>query len=188
MLKALIEGEAGIETLSIERPSLHEAFVELVGAQGAAQHAEIEAGGSSRRGGAMSHIWRVAWTIARRDYVAAVFSRLFLIFVLLPLIFAGVGGAFGAVGADRPTATRQRPGAERRGGAAIPASTMRSPPRASACSTGSMASDLPPLVERTGKARAARAATAWSAVRRRSARSAAHRCRRPMRPTNCADR
>jgi ABC-2 type transport system ATP-binding protein len=31
VLKALIAGEAGIETLSIERPSLHEAFVALVG-------------------------------------------------------------------------------------------------------------------------------------------------------------
>ena len=33
ILKALIAGEAGIETLSIERPSLHEAFVDLVGAE-----------------------------------------------------------------------------------------------------------------------------------------------------------
>jgi ABC-2 type transport system ATP-binding protein len=31
VLKALIEGGAGIEALSIERPSLHEAFVDLVG-------------------------------------------------------------------------------------------------------------------------------------------------------------
>jgi ABC-2 type transport system permease protein len=46
----------------------------------------------------VSHIWRVAWTIARRDYVAAVFSRLFLIFVLLPLIFGLIGGVFGAIG------------------------------------------------------------------------------------------
>jgi ABC-2 type transport system ATP-binding protein len=33
ILKVLIEGEAGIETLSIERPSLHEAFIDLVGAE-----------------------------------------------------------------------------------------------------------------------------------------------------------
>jgi ABC-2 type transport system ATP-binding protein len=31
LLAALIAGGAGIEALSIERPSLHEAFVELVG-------------------------------------------------------------------------------------------------------------------------------------------------------------
>jgi ABC-2 type transport system ATP-binding protein len=31
ILKALIDGEAGIESLSIERPSLHDAFVDLVG-------------------------------------------------------------------------------------------------------------------------------------------------------------
>jgi ABC-2 type transport system ATP-binding protein len=37
ILKALIAGEAGIETLSIERPSLHEAFVDLVGADSAAE-------------------------------------------------------------------------------------------------------------------------------------------------------
>jgi ABC-2 type transport system permease protein len=55
----------------------------------------------------MSHIWRVAWTIARRDYVAAVFSRLFLIFVLLPLIFAGIGGVFGAIGAQNSEAPRR---------------------------------------------------------------------------------
>ncbi|HEY0269564.1 MAG TPA: ATP-binding cassette domain-containing protein [Sphingomonas sp.] len=33
ILKALIDGEAGIDALSIERPSLHEAFVDLVGAE-----------------------------------------------------------------------------------------------------------------------------------------------------------
>jgi ABC-2 type transport system ATP-binding protein len=32
LLSALIEGEAGIETLSIERPGLHDAFVAIVGA------------------------------------------------------------------------------------------------------------------------------------------------------------
>jgi ABC-2 type transport system permease protein len=48
----------------------------------------------------MSHVLRVAWTIARRDYVAIVFSRLFLIFLLLPLVFFAVGGIFGAIGAQ----------------------------------------------------------------------------------------
>lgn len=32
LLSALIEGEAGIETLAIERPGLHDAFVDIVGA------------------------------------------------------------------------------------------------------------------------------------------------------------
>jgi ABC-2 type transport system ATP-binding protein len=31
LLKALIEGGAGIETLSIERPGLHDAFVAIAG-------------------------------------------------------------------------------------------------------------------------------------------------------------
>ena len=31
LLKALIEGKAGIETLSIERPGLHDAFVAIAG-------------------------------------------------------------------------------------------------------------------------------------------------------------
>ena len=36
MLKALIEGAAGIESLSIERPGLHDAFVAIAGAEAAA--------------------------------------------------------------------------------------------------------------------------------------------------------
>jgi ABC-2 type transport system ATP-binding protein len=36
LLKALIDGGAGIETLSIERPGLHEAFVAIAGAEAAA--------------------------------------------------------------------------------------------------------------------------------------------------------
>ena len=31
LLKALIDGHAGIETLAIERPGLHEAFVAIAG-------------------------------------------------------------------------------------------------------------------------------------------------------------
>lgn len=31
LLKALIDGEAGIETLSIERPGLHDAFIAIAG-------------------------------------------------------------------------------------------------------------------------------------------------------------
>lgn len=37
LLKALIDGGAGIETLAIERPGLHDAFVAIVGAKAAAE-------------------------------------------------------------------------------------------------------------------------------------------------------
>jgi ABC-2 type transport system ATP-binding protein len=37
LLKALMEGHAGIESLSIERPGLHDAFVAIAGAQAAAE-------------------------------------------------------------------------------------------------------------------------------------------------------
>jgi ABC-2 type transport system ATP-binding protein len=37
LLKALIDGEAGIETLAIERPGLHDAFVAIAGNQAAAE-------------------------------------------------------------------------------------------------------------------------------------------------------
>jgi ABC-2 type transport system ATP-binding protein len=39
LLKALIDGEAGIETLAIERPGLHDAFVAIAGDRAAAQMA-----------------------------------------------------------------------------------------------------------------------------------------------------
>ncbi len=56
----------------------------------------------------MSHPWRVAWTIARRDYVAAVFSRIFVLFLLLPVILAGLALAFGALGARGAEPPRDR--------------------------------------------------------------------------------
>ncbi len=37
LLKALMDGQAGIESLSIERPGLHDAFVAIAGAQAAAE-------------------------------------------------------------------------------------------------------------------------------------------------------
>ena len=37
LLKALIDGGAGIETLAIERPGLHDAFVAIAGNQAAAE-------------------------------------------------------------------------------------------------------------------------------------------------------
>jgi ABC-2 type transport system ATP-binding protein len=40
LLKALIDGGAGIETLAIERPGLHDAFVAIAGNKAAAEMAE----------------------------------------------------------------------------------------------------------------------------------------------------
>jgi ABC-2 type transport system ATP-binding protein len=40
LLKALIDGGAGIEALSIERPGLHDAFVAIAGEAAAAAMAE----------------------------------------------------------------------------------------------------------------------------------------------------
>ena len=44
LLKALIDGGAGIEELSIERPGLHDAFVAIAGEQAARELAESAAG------------------------------------------------------------------------------------------------------------------------------------------------
>jgi ABC-2 type transport system ATP-binding protein len=43
LLKALIDGGAGIETLAIERPGLHDAFVAIAGDQAAAAMREEKA-------------------------------------------------------------------------------------------------------------------------------------------------
>ena len=44
LLKALIDGKAGIETLAIERPGLHDAFVAIAGGDAAAAMGHAEAG------------------------------------------------------------------------------------------------------------------------------------------------
>jgi ABC-2 type transport system permease protein len=51
----------------------------------------------------MRHGLRAAWAIARRDYTAAVFSRLFLLFLVLPFLAAGLGGLFGTIGTHGDT-------------------------------------------------------------------------------------
>ena len=43
LLKALIDGGAGIEELSIERPGLHDAFVAIAGEEAAREMGESEA-------------------------------------------------------------------------------------------------------------------------------------------------
>ena len=42
LLKALIDGGAGIETLAIERPGLHDAFVAIAGDAAAAAMGDVE--------------------------------------------------------------------------------------------------------------------------------------------------
>jgi ABC-2 type transport system ATP-binding protein len=42
LLKALIDGGAGIETLAIERPGLHEAFVAIAGDAAAATMGHLD--------------------------------------------------------------------------------------------------------------------------------------------------
>ena len=41
LLKALIEGGAGIETLSIERPGLHDAFIAIAGEAAAREMGQL---------------------------------------------------------------------------------------------------------------------------------------------------
>ncbi|MET0270769.1 MAG: ABC transporter permease, partial [Sphingomonas sp.] len=80
----------------------------------------------------MSGIWRAAMVIARRDYVASVWSRTFLLFLFGPLLPIIAGLFFGALGtaADRQ-ATHPRvaviatPAEARATGAAWHALTMR---------------------------------------------------------------
>jgi ABC-2 type transport system ATP-binding protein len=46
LLKALIDGNAGIETLSIERPGLHDAFIAIAGESAAREMGQVSAEGS----------------------------------------------------------------------------------------------------------------------------------------------
>ena len=86
MLKALIDGGAGIEELSIERPGLHDAFVAIAGEQAAREMAESAAEGER----AMMGFFQSAYVIARRDFVATVWSRTFLFFLIGPLLIIGL--------------------------------------------------------------------------------------------------
>ena len=53
-------------------------------------------------------LWQAAWVIARRDFTAIVFSKVFLLFLIGPLFFLGISagggyvGAMAADGADEP--------------------------------------------------------------------------------------
>ena len=87
LLKALIDGGAGIETLAIERPGLHDAFVAIAGDTAAAAMGAGEA--------AMMRFLRSAFVIARRDFAATVLSKTFIFFLLGPLFPLLLGGVFG---------------------------------------------------------------------------------------------
>ena len=68
LLKALIDGGAGIEELSIERPGLHDAFVAIAGEAGGARDGRR----ASRWRSGMMGFFHSAFVIARRDFVATV--------------------------------------------------------------------------------------------------------------------
>ncbi len=134
LLKALIDGGAGIEALAIERPGLHDAFVAIAGEAAAAAMAEEKR--------PMMQLLRWAFVIARRDFSATVLSKTFLFFLLGPL-FPLLFGAFSAGSAPASPsrgraagrgrgrlASRLRPA---RGGArAVDRGDRRSGPRRSA--------------------------------------------------------
>ena len=99
LLKALIDGGAGIETLAIERPGLHDAFVAIAGNAAAAAMGAGEA--------AMMRFLRSAFVIARRDFAATVLSKTFIFFLLGPLFPLLLGGLFGGIGARVATQTER---------------------------------------------------------------------------------
>ena len=57
----------------------------------------------------MSRLVASAWVIARRDYVATVFSRIFILFLATPIFPVLFGAMFGAIGANQDHATSHRP-------------------------------------------------------------------------------
>ena len=100
LLKALIDGDAGIETLAIERPGLHDAFVSIAGNAAAAEMGQEKP--------AMMRVLRSSFVIARRDFAATVLSKAFIFFLLGPLFPLLLGGVFGGIGA-RVASQAERP-------------------------------------------------------------------------------
>jgi hypothetical protein len=70
--RALIEGGAGIETLSIERPGLHDAFIVIAGEAAAREMGHVQAQGGCMK---LPETIRAAFVIARRDFTATVFPE-----------------------------------------------------------------------------------------------------------------
>ena len=57
----------------------------------------------------MNRLLAAAWVIARRDYVATVFSRIFILFLATPLFPVLFGAMFGAIGANQDHSAPHRP-------------------------------------------------------------------------------
>ena len=57
----------------------------------------------------MKRLLGSAWVIARRDYVATVFSRIFILFLATPIFPVLFGVMFGAIGADQDHGAAHRP-------------------------------------------------------------------------------
>ena len=55
----------------------------------------------------MTRLFAAAWVIARRDYVATVFSRIFILFLATPIFPVLFGAMFGAIGAHQADAPRR---------------------------------------------------------------------------------
>ena len=87
LLKALIDGGAGIETLSIERPGLHDAFIAIAGEAAAREMGHVPV--AEEAGMKLPETIRAAFVIARRDFTATVLSKTFLLFLLGPLFPIG---------------------------------------------------------------------------------------------------
>ena len=92
----LTQSGHGVTGLSIERPGLHDAFVKIVGAEALAAS---RSGGRVMAAGSLRRSIRQALTVARRDFIATVFTPTFLIFLLSPLLTIAFGAA-GGLGAS----------------------------------------------------------------------------------------
>ncbi len=57
----------------------------------------------------MNRLLASAWVIARRDYIATVFSRIFILFLATPIFPVLFGAMFGAIGANQDHASAGRP-------------------------------------------------------------------------------
>ena len=127
LLRALLDGGAGIQTLAIERPGLARCV------RGDCRRRRGGRHGRSGGGVLMARILRSAFVIARRDFTATVFSRAFLFFLIGPLFPVLMVVIFGTIGgmtesdAERPVVAviaarrglsraRRRAPAARRGG------------------------------------------------------------------------
>ena len=165
LLRALIEGDAGILSLSIERAGLHDAFVAIAG-EAAAKALEAEAE-PVRMSAERLPLLKAAYVVARRDFVAILFSRAFFFFLLGPLFPVAVVALAGGVGQRVESAAAQPADRHRDAGGRCRCDARRAPalrsqlgpacPRWSCCSGSSRA-------KATTRARCSNGAKAASAA------------------------